>query len=503
MNYFGNNRRALLRHYGGDVVEIVKDPQKFFTKNYQKFMAPTKRKHNATSVYISPPRTPKRKTLTGPVTIRPISIKKKPKRQVRTPRKTVWKVGSKVQAKAKRPNRLTGHSVGSYQGNFANPVAVQKSFETTGLKLGYVVAQEITGSVDDPDCVYLYHSPFQVDKTVQAIVGALIRTLLRKAGIEVGNEMNELLFNTYDNALGATILFTFQDLTGVTTSYYVETFNDWTFEFLVATAAQVVGPSNIGYHFKQFILGLSEFKPYSMSLYMEDKFGVTPEAKTSRLAAHVTLGDEYVVLRQYSCLTLQNRTKASNATGFEMDRIDSQPLTGKLYEFKNGDPRLKTAQRIGTGIIDQHEQVYSTGDIKGVRAWGSVDLPSAYLMREPPDPTLWRNIAKSSSIKLEPGAMKKCVLTVEYKYRLPTLMSKLRVDSFKNSNNMLSYEGLHSGKCQIIALEEQLATPADNFITCQYEYENKTSCYTYTKKLKGTLKTLMEKGTNTQWQPPL
>lgn len=468
-------------------------------QNKSNSMAPTKR--NATEVYISPPRTPKRKTINGPVTIRPVSIKKKPKRQNRTQRKTVFKVGAKRAVSKRKPlTGARGASTGTYQGKFATPASIQKSFETTGLKLGFVCGSEVTGTVEDADCVYIYHSPFHVDFTVEAICGALCRTLLRKAGIEVGNQMNELLFNTFEDSSGYTFLFTFQNLPGATSSYFVTTANDWTFQRLVNEVASLSGSGKIGYHFKDYLINNSTYKPYSMSLYVDDVRNADGSSKTTRMAAHVTLGDEYIVLKQYSCLTIQNRTKGSNAADYDADRIDNQPLKGKIYQFKNGDPRLKTQQRTGTGIAPLYEQVYSSGDVKGIRAFGSYDLGT--LMLEPPEPSLWRNIDKTSNISLEPGAMKKCVLTSEYKFRLPTLMAKLKVDNYVDGVGMKAYEGLHTGTSQIIALEEQLATPSDNLIYCIYEHELKVSAYTYTKKLKGTLKANMAKGLNTQWVTP-
>jgi len=498
MNPWGNNRRALFRNYGSKLVKYVKDPWNFFTEDYKR-MAPLKR--NSTSTYPSPPRTPKRKTKTGTYVVKPYSIKPKPKRSSKPIRRKIFAVG---QRRIQRKTQVKGLSTGTYQGKFATPSGLKKTFETTGNRLGFVAGKEVHGLVEDPDCVYIYHTPYEVSLTVTAICGALCRTLLRKAGIEVGNQKNELLFNSYDNSSGATFLFTFQNIQGNTTSYFVTVANDWDFDRLVLEVSNQSIAGKIGYQFKDYLLGNNPYMPYSMSLYFDDSRNADGTSFTTRLAAHVTLGDEYMVLQQYSCLTIQNRTKGSNAADYDADRIDNQPLKGKIYQFKNADPRLKTQQRGGTGMVNFHEQVYSSGDTDAIRAFGgTADFPATAHMNEPPEPTLWRNIDKTSNISLEPGAMKKCMLVTEYKYRLPTIMNKLKVDHFSQSNNMKSFQGLHGGKSQIIALEEQLATPGDNFITCIYEQETKVSAYTYTKKLKGTLKTVMAKGTNSQWTPPV
>jgi len=462
------------------------DAGKNFAKNKtNKEMPPIKRR-----APITPPRTPKRSKVLSRL----------------NPARKAKPVYNKIKKRIAMPTKkkLTGVSTGANGGKFAKPGPLTKNFETVGAKLGYVTGHEIYGQVVDSDCVYMYHSTYNLELTIRSILGALTRTLLRKAGIEVGNQQSELTFNSPSDSGG--FLFRMEWVNGQGQSQYreVRTDNNWSFDTLVNNLWDLTTPTSLGFVMNAYLVdGGWDFTPYSYSLYQDDSRNIDGTNYTTRLRAFMTLGDEFVVVKQMSGLTVQNRTKGSlaGATDYSVDRIDNQPLKGKLYEFNHADPRIKTQQITGTGMTDHKDVAYGTGDFAAIRAFGANQLPGEKLMLEPPEPTIWRNIAKTSNVNLEPGVMKKCYIVEEYKNRFPVLLRKLKIEFAPSplpGQNIEPYTGLRSGKSQILCLEEVLRTADDNQITCIYEVEHKVSSYTYTKKLKGTLKTRMFKGEKLQ-----
>jgi hypothetical protein len=234
------------------------------------------------------------------------------------------------------------------------------------------------------------------------------------------------------------------------------------------------------------------YVPDSIYLLVRDKYyELNAQQYDWRTKTRIALSDEMIVMQCKSVLTLQNRTKGSTAgaTDLSVDRIDNQPLKGKLYEFSNGDPRIREAQKLGTGIPNQEDNYYNTGALAAARAFGGTDIANFAYMREPPPAKFWKNCISSSNVNLEPGVMKKAEIVVSYKTKLPELFKKFRIDvSGSNEGLFGAYHNLRSHKSQFLGLEEVLRTPADNPITCQYEVENTVGAYLYSKKTKGVFR---------------
>lgn len=381
-------------------------------------------------------------------------------------------------------------------GRFKKPKVVKQNFESKCLRRGYHSTTEKFGTVADSDCVFIYHSNYDQQKISRVLVAALFRTLFRKAGIEIGNQEAELPLTGYNDSSGFKIVYTRRNpLDGTLSTWDLFTADNDNFERVVDRAFSATGMGN---HFisimqndNSAMIGYTE--PYSLTLYQPDQGAVST---AYRLAANMMLQDEMVYLQTSSAIMVQNRTQGSAAGSSELsaDRVDNQPLKGMLYQFKNGDPRLANNHwRVaGSGIEDNKDTVYGTGDGTGMRTFGGTNIqsrPGQPLMTEPPNPKIWRNVEKASKIYLDPGFMKKSKISTFIKNRLPELLRKLSV-AYPGQTHMFlnAYNGLRSCKSQIIALEETLRTPTANLITCLFEGELKVGAYTVTKKIKGVFR---------------
>lgn len=509
MEYLAGVSGAVLGFIEGDVpggylgYQLGKKAYKFFAKKNSTSMPPRTPIRKRTRGPTTPPRTPKR---VGQYRV----IKRKPNRLNPYNRKRVRMAPPQKKAMGiprPVPKAIVGISTGANKGKFATPGKIPKTFENTSLKLGYHLTKETIGTVTDGDCVYVYHSNYNPYQAARVLTGALLRTLFRKAGIEINNQEQEIPLL---NALGsAGFRITYSTRNPVDGVLSVDNFDiaDNTALWLLIDTFMAAG--RMGNQFYQYMMDAGDNwkEPYTLGLYSADQNSSTT---VYRLHSLMTLQDEFVVYEAMSSIMVQNRTQGSSAgaTDFSADRIDNQPLRGYLYQFKNGDPRLKGSMASNTGINWNYDFLYNTGDVDGVRAFGGSVLPTigSKLMAEPPVPSIWRNIDASAKVHLEPGDIKKGVIVTRYKHRLPELLKKLRIDVSgiaAGTNPGTNYSKLPGHKSQILSLEEVLRTPSTNLVTCIYENEHKVGAYTYTQKLKGVLKSEYSTYTLLQYQPPV
>jgi hypothetical protein len=437
---------------------------------------------------LTPPRTPKK------IRIKPTAVKKK---FVRSGKKTAWQVskkgGKRVGSKRKQPYKIVGESLGSNGGSFKQPVGNMKSFLLTCAKNGYTTQIEKYGSVTDPNSVYVYHSTYDVNNIARTICGAMLRSLFKRSGIEILNESTELPLKDAVNSLDYQIRYhEVNPVDGTSRSWDYTIPDNTSFKYLLDTMSTYTG----GTPFKRMVdymmnVANEFYVPDAIYLLVRDKYyELNAQQYDWRTKTRINLSDEVIVMQCKSVLTLQNRTKGSTAgaTDLSVDRIDNQPLKGKLYEFSNGDPRIREAQKLGTGILNMEDNYLNTGAMQAARAFGGTDIANGY-MREPPQAKFWKNCISSANVNLEPGVMKKTEIVVSYKTKIPELFKKFRIDVAGNNEGLFSaYHNLRSHKSQFLGLEEVLRTPADNPITCQYEVENTVGAYLYSKKTKGVFR---------------
>jgi len=421
------------------------------------------------------------------------------KKFVRNGKKTVSKVtkkgGKRVGSKrrSRYPYKVVGVAEGSNGGVFKQPRTNTKSFLLSCAKSGYTAQIEKYGTVTDANSIYVYHSTYDVNNIARTTCGALLRTLFKRSGIEVLNESTELPLKDAVNSLDYQIRYhEMNPIDGTTRSWDYTIPDDTSFKTLLDTMTTYAGSTPFKRMIDYMTNNAGEFYvPDSIYLLFKDKYDFGQIATNDwRTKTCIKLSDEIIVMQCKSALTLQNRTKgsAAGATDLSVDRIDNQPLKGKLYEFSNGDPRVREAQKLGTGITNQEDMYYNTGSLQAARAFGGTAIANEVYMREPPTAKFWKNCISSSNVMLEPGVMKKSEIVVSYKTKIPELFKKFRIDVAGTYEGCSGYHNLRSHKSQILALEEVLRTPSDNFIVCQYEVENTCGAYTYSMKTKGVFR---------------
>lgn len=367
--------------------------------------------------------------------------------------------------KKKRSAKWNNVSTGVYSGKFKKPTAVKNSIFTKCLQNGYEKIQETFGRIEDPDVCYLGHSTKNHPEFSRVIIGAILRKLFLKAGISLGDGREEINFTTFDLSEGFRLEFVTQNpITKVRTLFSTLTSSDnLTFNNLVDGWIAVID------HFNSYLRNVTQDEPYSMSLFAFDKN--VAELFNYRLMSRINLQSDKIVFVSRSTMMVQNRTAGSGATSTDKssERVDNQPVNGKIYRFTASTPKtdFTTTNNIKLGAMDT----------TGIRLVRGAELELGF--NDSPDPKIWRNCGKTSSILLQPGTMKKSVIMHKYDCKIITMLNRARDQTWQNAT--LSFVG-GSGVSEFIQLGETLRTISTNPVTIQYEKKLEVGAYIVTTK---------------------
>jgi len=376
--------------------------------------------------------------------------------------------------------KWSGVSTGRYKGRFRKPRKVKTSLLSKSLQKGFAETSEYFGRVEDPECVYIGHSTCDVQAYANTISAMFIRDLFKKAGYNIANRLEELNLFGWDNSDGFKLEFVIQgDTTGGTAlgafgvSSYITTdnltltqiaqnfngFNVWMFNYL--------DNNNTGSTANQI--------PLKLILYSSDRNALETNW---RMASQIDLTYQHITFHAKSTLVVQNRTSAAGAaTGDKnADRIDNQPLSGKLFHFNQATPRLGQNHT----SIQQLQAIPTRGNML-VRAAEMTDGS----LQNSPHAKLWTNCTKSSNILIQPGDMKQSIISHTFSGRLLTVLNRMRKKAIFNGEVIGG-----AGKFELVQLEEKLRTVSTNPVTVQYERKLELMCYSKKTKSPALTQTL-------------
>lgn len=375
-------------------------------------------------------------------------------------------VGSALAKRTRFSNRVS--VAGRKVGKFSRKIKKFKK-ETVPLRYGYHCTSEVHANFGDEHCVYIGHSTCHYELYVRTLMGAMLRKVLLKAGLSVPNRDQELPFYSQFDSDGFKFVFILQNpITGGAN----------TLEHLVTQDKTLTNVINDWTALRDYLLDLFRgtlgSEPQSMAVYSSDRNALDTNW---RLAAQINFRNEKIHWTMHSNLKVQNRTAGALAGAGEeqeLDRVDQQPLTGRLYTFKGGEPRLKhTTNWTGAALND--DEKLSRMRQYGSSHTGASGLPQPY--QEPPVPKLWMNCIGASKVVLQPGDIKNAKISYSISGKLPNVLKKIKT-TYTESGFV---KGV-SGKCQILALEEYMRTPNNNNIFVGFEREFKIGCWLQTKK---------------------
>lgn len=372
---------------------------------------------------------------------------------------------------------------GSFQGNFSKPGKYGNGLYATMASRGYVQRRETFGRINDPHALYVGHSTFDPQMMSGVIVGALVRKLLKQTGIPTNDRFQDYPVNLVtgsSKSLGYKIEFVISNPTdgGIALN------DTYTFVDLTSFSDVVAGLATMQDFILSFLVDYTATDynlPFQLILYSQDTVEVSPAIAGWRMESKLDLTEEIMTISVDSWLTVQNRTAPVNATAGgegvdntlnESDRIDAQPLKGRLFQFRNADPRLRI-----NNIPQKLLNMIPTARPFLVRA---AELSDSQFEDIVP-PNYFQNVEKHSYVKLEPGKMKRCHIKYSRSGLLNSLLVALRATTAETLGTT-QYASRVIGKAQIIGFEEEMRTASANEITVAYERQLLCGVYFKTRK---------------------
>lgn len=382
--------------------------------------------------------------------------------------------------------RLTRMS-GTIGGKFKRPRKLSKKVNKYETK-GFQNTTEVTGTVSDPDCVYIGASSISMTHAIELAACALLRQLFEKCvGIPV-TDINTPLQGYYNsaypfnNADGFRLQLTWMQVNNATGEREItyETSTTDSIKSIVGEAQLGVAGTWTGLMPKLIAWAarsntasdVNSEVPLRLNLYRRDG-NVTNFYMGS---GGLDLRNTKIHYQSTCNVKLQNRSVSATGSA-STDVVDANPLQGYLYQYKGGVPMFKNLDQ-ATGTL-RINRMFDDGAVLVARAGSFGTRGNIY--KEPPTPRFFNNCVKSSKIKLAPGDVKthffSWTVTCNFLEFLHKIGCQVTADSGRQTISS-------PGKCILFALEEMLNVSSTHLIAVSYEINRVDKCYSTSSPYK-------------------
>lgn len=417
----------------------------------------------------------------GWIVKKPFIVAEQPKSLVRRKSMSVGRAKPVKTARKVRGKRFrSGYYKGKATGKMRRPKISRFS------RNGTVARYEITGTIDDIDCVYLKAEACPGDDMIRAVVACLVRKTLEKAGLQV------ISWDATPQSLvpGDTVNAATDELNTFFTLYQqnidtqaITSLATWSMGNTTFAFKNYV--ENLVPYFKDFVAGSgvlstdNKSKLYGMGIHDESHVvGGGVNSKTVRSA--LILSQCLVEVKSILNIKFQNRT-VSSTSGTEADDVGSNPLKGYIYEF-DGIPKPRVSGEYNGALVyggssSKFEQ-YWVGQY-GVRSFSPSAMDASY--KEPPMPSSFWNCKKSMKCVLQPGHIKSYAASDGYKLQpVERILKQLHVLVADAASDFYFYG---NKKNIMFAFEDVIGVNA-NQIFCAFEAERTISSNCVEKKVR-------------------
>lgn len=334
-------------------------------------------------------------------------------------------------------------------------------------KLGCVLSHEQFGKVNDPDLVCVGHNTWPVNQVALAISYAILRKVLKKAINFDGNDVNQEIPNyNYNDASSSNLVFIWKDAISSTISVGTLTMaQDDTIQKLAVKAMTGDTTSSLTSIVMSYFENETTWHTRELERVLYRKIAGS-EIGT---LCDVNMLNEVIKLSVSSSIKLQNRTLAADAASADTDRVDAQPLKGKLLKFK-GVPKLKNMHVAATLFSYAHNQ--NGGSMTLIRG---AELPTGHL--EPKTKQDWTNCYAMANVSLQPGEIKSSRLTMK---KAGYINNFFKTCQYISGTATIKKISSAPGYSQLFFFEEVMNSGSSNLITVNYEQQIYISAYLIT-----------------------
>lgn len=375
---------------------------------------------------------------------------------------------SKTAQKANSPARRTYFGTGKYVGRFRSPKKGGKT--SIAKKLGAVLSVEQYGKINDPDLVVMGHTTHPMYSLCLAIAYAILRKTFKKAFNFDGNDINqEIPAYNYNDSSSIRLVFVWKDeATGTITAPTLNVLNDKSIKDLATTA--MTGDSTDS--LVEQIFGKIDNETTWHTRCLERVLVRKMLGSETGTVTDINMLNEVLKISVSSSVKIQNRTLAADAGAgvADTDRVDSQPLKGRVLKFK-GLPKLKN-QHVAASLFSQRlAQTEGEGSMLLVRG---AELPGGHL--EPKTKQDWTNCYAQANVSLQPGEIKSNKIFSKRAAYFNNFFKSYQQVSGNTQTKITSIPGF----CSMFFFEEVMNTGSSNKISLSYEQQLYISAYLVT-----------------------
>jgi len=359
---------------------------------------------------------------------------------------------------------------GKYRGRFKPQ---RKATGNQFAEKGFLNTIEVSGTVTDPDCVYLLHAAADPYLIVGHAVEALLRKLFAKGGAVVNSVTEEIgISSPVDSANWVVKLVSCQRGNPTPVVWETKTFTTANNQSIRDIAAPMLT------HFMQYSAGYTTvpltgnnantFELMFLQLFSID-FAVS--GNTDRIIANLDLRNETIVYYSKSMMKIQNRSKAADG-GVDATNVNNNPLVGRSYTF-SGIPNPRQMGAFPLGRIGVNRGVGL------VRASDLVSTGGGSAYKEPPKPSAFTNCKMTSKVRLDPGDVKTSTVSVSgQKSFLPWLKAvRLQYGPQAAVPDGNYYSTYSMFKTQMFAFEDLINVNLSELISCAYEVNRESGLF--------------------------
>nr|QJI53648.1 MAG: capsid protein [Cressdnaviricota sp.] len=319
--------------------------------------------------------------------------------------------------------------------------------ETYHATHGTTTTFEVSGTVSDPDCVYIGHAPYVPEELMKVIVAAVLRRLYFKAiEWDCTNQKDYVPYRA-GNSAGHTISVAYgtaQDSNAGTFSHHL------------------IGPNQSFSQVAEIIL--QKFLDFSGGGSADNQNGKLQyieltDTTSGDLKARINLINLQLELHCVSTLKIQNTSFATGGSS-EADDVHNIPLIGKSYTFKGISPSPTDIYAGKMSIV---------GGASGMTLCRSHENGTATIYeswREPPVAKAFTNCKTSCKVQLPPGSIKSDVVVFKKRLAFEPFIRALRL---RNVEPTSSTQGGMLGTSAMIALEKMISISGAGNIRTNYE----------------------------------
>lgn len=311
---------------------------------------------------------------------------------------------------------------------------------------GIVQTNEITGRINDPDCVYLGYAAYSSPQALDMVCAGLVKMIFERSGIRMTNindtipgvgGTNDIAVYIYADDVVVAGSQAFQS--GAASYGMIAIWLRSQFDIIAKETNADSATNTLNFKY--------------IKLFMPVAAGIlTPQAT-------LHLDDITVNLAAFNEFRFQNRSVSYEGSA-STDTVNTNPLVGKVYDF-SAQPRTILDRMKGLQVFDFES---------GMLLKRAQEFAGAGEMKEPPSGRVFTNHKKTEKIVVAPGEIHVSKLYYNCSKPLIKFVKELRMR--KSAADLIYTTGLVTFlpcPCQIVALEDAINFNDTNKISVAYE----------------------------------